>query len=140
MTGDTTAGEPRAPRRTGWLVAMWLVAVLLFLLGCWNVWDGVTALSRGGFVLADAEQTVLLEVTAWGWVLLVVGIVEIAAAFALLRGAGWARVVAVVVAGLNGVVQLAFLVAYPVGAIVILVLCVGIIWTVVRHGGAVTTS
>lgn len=135
MTGGIAAGKPR---RTGWTVLVWVVAALLFLLGCWNVWDGIAALSRGGFVLADADQVLLLEVTAWGWVLLAVGVVELAAGLALPRGSGWARVVAILVAGFNGIVQLAFLAAYPVGAILILLLCVGIIWTVVRHGAPVT--
>ncbi|WP_433505427.1 DUF7144 family membrane protein [Pseudonocardia halophobica] len=138
MTGGIAAGEPGAPRRTRWIVMVRLVAALLFLLGCWNVWDGIAALGRGGFVLADADLVLLLEATAWGWVLLAVGVVELAAAPALLRGTVWARVVAILVAGFNGVVQLAFLAAYPVGAGAILLLCVGIVWTVVRHGGTVT--
>lgn len=138
MTRGTTSRESRAPR-TRWIVMLRLAAALLFLLGCWNLWDGITALSRGGFVLADADQVLLLEVTAWGWVLLAVGVVELAAAPALVRGTEWARIVAILVAGFNGLVQLAFLAAYPVGAIAILLLCVSIIWTVVHHGGAVTT-
>ncbi|MEU7817136.1 hypothetical protein [Pseudonocardia sp. NPDC049154] len=134
MTGDLTAGDPRAPRRTRWVVVVRLAAVVLFLLGLWNVWDGISALARGGFVVADADRVLLLEVTKWGWVLLALGVVELAAAPALLRGAGWARVVAVLVAGFNGVVQLAFLAAYPVGAVLILVLSALIVWAVVRHG------
>jgi hypothetical protein len=42
----------------------------------------------------------------------------------------------VLVAGFNGVVQLAFLAAYPVGAILIMVVAAAVIWTVVRHGDA----
>ncbi|MFR9801969.1 hypothetical protein ACL02T_06650 [Pseudonocardia sp. RS010] len=137
MTGDVTAGQPRVPRRTRWVVVVRLAAVLLFLLGCWNVWDGISALARGGFVVADADRVLLLEATTWGWVLLALGVVELAAAPALLRGAGWARVVAVLVAGFNGVVQLAFLVAYPVGATVILVVSALVVWAVVRHGAEV---
>ena len=44
--------------------------------------------------------------------------------------------VAVLVAGFNGVVQLAFLAAYPVGAVLIMVLAAVVIWTVVKHGDA----
>lgn len=50
MTGGIAVGEARAPRRTGWTVVMRLVAALLFLLGCWNLWDGIAALGRGGTV------------------------------------------------------------------------------------------
>jgi hypothetical protein len=41
-------------------VVVRLVAALLFLLGCWNPGDGIAALGRGGFVLADADQVLLL--------------------------------------------------------------------------------
>ena len=44
--------------------------------------------------------------------------------------------VAVLVAGFNGVVQLAFLAAYPVGAVLIMILSAVVIWTVVKHGDA----
>jgi len=86
--------------------------------------------------VADAERVFALDVAAWGWVLLALGIVEVVAGIALFIGAGWARVVAVLVAGFNGVVQLAFLAAYPVGAVLIMVLAAVVIWTVVKHGDA----
>jgi hypothetical protein len=114
------------------------VGVLLIVLGVWNAIDGLTALFAGGFVVAvaDAERVVALEVAAWGWVLLALGVVEVIAGIALFIGARWAGVVAVLVAGFNGIVQLAFLGAYPVGAVLIMVVVAVVIWTVVRHGDA----
>jgi hypothetical protein len=121
-------------RRSRWLPVVFGAGVLLIVLGVWNVIDGLTALVRGGFVLADAEQVVALHVAGWGWVLLALGVVEVCAGIALFIGAQWARVVAVLVAGFNGVVQLAFLAAYPVGALLIMALAALIIYAVVRHG------
>ena len=50
--------------------------------------------------VSDEVQTVLFEgdLTAWGWVWLVVGIVLIAAGFAVVSGAEWARWVGIVAA------------------------------------------
>ena len=112
------------------------VGVLLIILGVWNAIDGFRALVAGDFIVADAERVVALQVAAWGWVLLALGVVEVVAGIALFIGARWARVVAVLVAGFNGVVQLAFLAAYPVGAVLIMVLSALVIWTVVKHGDA----
>jgi hypothetical protein len=134
MVEPLPAGHPA--RRSGWFAMVVGVGVLLIVLGVWNVIDGLTALFAGGFVVADAERVVALEVAAWGWVLLAVGVVEVVAGIALFIGARWARVVAVLVAGLNGIVQLAFLAAYPVGAVLIMVLAAAVIWTVLRHGDA----
>jgi len=123
-----------AGRRSGWLPVVFGAGVLLIVLGVWNVIDGLSALVRGRFVIADAERVVALHVAGWGWVLLALGVVEVCAGIALFIGAQWARVVAVLVAGFNGVVQLAFLAAYPVGALLIMALAALIIYAVVRHG------
>ena len=124
----------RPHRRSGWFAAVIGVGVLLIVLGVWNTIDGLTALFTRGFFVADAERVVALDVVAWGWVLLAVGIVEVVSGIALFVGAAWARVVAVLVAGFNGVVQLAFLAAYPVGAVLIMIVAALVIWTVVKHG------
>jgi len=134
MTEGIHGGLPQ--RRSGWFAMVIAVGVILIVLGVWNAIDGLTALVAGDFVVADAERVVALQVAAWGWVLLALGVVEVVAGIALFVGARWARVVAVLVAGFNGVVQLAFIAAYPVGAILIMVVCALMIWTVVRHGDA----
>jgi hypothetical protein len=123
-------------RRSGWFAMVVAVGVLLIILGVWNTIDGLTALIAGDFVVADAERVVALQVAAWGWVLLALGVVEVVAGIAIFIGARWARVVAVLVAGFNGVVQLAFLAAYPVGAVLIMILSALVIWTVIKHGDA----
>jgi hypothetical protein len=56
-------------------------------------------------------------VSGWGWLLLALDVVEVCAGSALFLGAAWAPVVAVLVTGSNGVMQLAFLAAHPVGAL-----------------------
>jgi hypothetical protein len=134
MVEPRPAGHPS--RRSGWFAMVIGVGVLLIVLGVWNVFDGLSALFAGGFVAADAERVLALDVAVWGWVLLAVGVVEVVAGIALFIGARWARVVAVLVAGFNGLVQLAFLAAYPVGAVLIMVVSAVVIWTVVRHGDA----
>jgi hypothetical protein len=134
MTERIHGGLPQ--RRSGWFAMVVAVGVLLIILGVWNAIDGLSALVGGDFVVADADRVVALQVAAWGWVLLALGVVEVVAGIALFIGARWARVVAVLVAGANGVVQLAFLAAYPVGAVLIMVVCALVIWTVVKHGDA----
>ena len=136
MTVSEGVQSGRPHRRSGWFAAVIGVGVLLIILGLWNTIDGLTALLAGGFVVADAERVFALDVSAWGWVLLAIGVVEVCAGIALFIGARWARVVAVLVAGFNGIVQLAFLAAYPVGAVLIMAVSAAVIWTIVKHGDA----
>jgi hypothetical protein len=132
---ESTPGG-RAHRRSGWFGMVIGVGVLLIILGVWNAFDGLAALLTGGFVGADAERVLALDVAVWGWVLLAIAVVEVTAGIALFIGARWARVVAVVVAGVNGIVQLAFLAAYPLGAILVMLVAAVVIWTMVNHGDA----
>jgi hypothetical protein len=134
MTEGIHGGRPH--HRSGWFGMVVGVGVILIVLGVWNAIDGLTALIARDFVVADAERVVGLQVAAWGWVLLALGVVEVVAGIALFVGSRWARVVAVLVAGFNGVVQLAFLAAYPVGAVLIMIVSAVVIWTVVKHGDA----
>jgi hypothetical protein len=131
---EPAGSSPRPPRRSGWLPIVFAAGVLLALLGVWNAVDGLTALIRGDFVVTDADRVIALDVAGWGWILLAIGVVEITAGIALWIGAYWARVIAVLVAGLNGVVQFAFIAAYPVGAILIMIVAGLVIYVVVRHG------
>jgi|SRR5919107_1749377 hypothetical protein len=131
---EPPGSSPKSRRRFGWLPIVFVAGVLLAALGVWNVVDGLTALIRGDFIVTDADRVIALEVAGWGWILLAIGVVEITAGIALWIGAYWARVVAVLVAGLNGVVQFAFVAAYPFGAILIMIVAALVIYAVVRHG------
>ena len=131
---EPAGSRPERRGRSGWLPVVFAAGVLLAVLGVWNIVDGLNALIRGSFVVTDADRVIALDVAGWGWILLAIGVVEVVAGIALWIGAYWARVVAVLVAGLNGVVQLAFVAAYPVGAILIMLVAVFVIYAVVRHG------
>ena len=62
MVEPRPAGHPS--RRSGWFAMVIGVGVLLIVLGVWNVIDGLTALTAGGFVVADAERVVAPGVTS----------------------------------------------------------------------------
>lgn len=119
---------------TGWVAWIGFAALIMIFLGLWNTIDGLVALFNDEYYALGERGLLVLNPTAWGWILLIVGLVEIAAGFFLLVGATWARAVAVVVAGLNALVQFAFLSAYPFGAVLIMILGVVVIWAVVVHG------
>ena len=145
--GQGTAGG-RAPARhakeppplSAWVGAVAFAAVIMILLGLWNIIDGLIALTNDKYYTVGPSGLLVLDITGWGWLLLILGIVELAAGFALFSGATWARVVTVVVAAFNGLVQFGFIAAYPVGAVLIMVLSGLVIWAVVVHAGELRDS
>ena len=72
----------------------------------------------------------------WGWIHLLLGIVIVAAAFSLLGGAIWARLVAALMAGISIIAQIAYIDTYPFWSLAIIALCVAVIYSVCTMGRA----
>ena len=135
--GPTHATRAADPAPTAWVGWVWFAAIVLITVGLFNVIDGLVALFRGDLFTVVPGGLLVLDLTAWGWVHLIIGAVQIIVAFPLLRGATWARSIVVLLAMLNAVTQLAFLSAYPIWSIIVIVLDVVVIYAVVVHGDEV---
>jgi hypothetical protein len=133
---DTTAvaygGEPEPSGWTGWIV---FASFMMFMLGSFQVVQGVVAIFDDGYY-AVTENGLLLNVdyTAWGWVHLLLGLLIVAAGAGLLAGNTAARILAVVLAGLSAVVNLAFIEAKPVWSLIVIAIDILVIYAVTVHG------
>ena len=112
----------------------WLdfAALLLFLVGMFNVIDGLAAIRDSNYV---ANQVLFSSLHAWGWFFLIWGIIQLVAAFAVYRGAGWGIAAALVTAFFNAIAHLSAAKTYPVWSITIVVLDVLIMYGLVVHSG-----
>ena len=79
-----------------------------------------------------------LDVTTWGWIHTIAGVVILLAAFALLSGAVWARTVGVILAVISAIANFAWLPWYPIWSIVMIAVSVTVIWALTAHGRDVT--
>jgi hypothetical protein len=86
-------------------------AIMLMIVGFLNVMDGLVAITQTDRVKSqiNAQLPLFDNVKTWGWIVLIVGIIVILAGFGLLAGSTWARVVGILVASVNLIVQLAWL-------------------------------
>jgi hypothetical protein len=128
------SGAPPAryrPEGSGWVL---FSAIVLTLLATLNLIDGVAAVSSSTFFVAGAKL-VVSDVKSWGWFLIIVGLFQGIAAFGVfLRWRGW-RWVGVSVAGVNSVMQLVFMPAYPLWAICLFALDMLVMYGLVLYGG-----
>jgi hypothetical protein len=131
---DSAQRAPGRSRITVWSGWIWFAAILMVLSGVFNAVEGLVALFNRSFYVSNGEHLVLLDLTTWGWLHLLLGGLVGLAGFALLSGAMWARVVAVILAVVNAIAQMAFITAYPVWSTIVIVLCVVVIWALVVHG------
>src|SRR5947209_19309741 len=87
-------------------------AVLLMIGGVLNIIYGIAAIGNSNFFVHDAHY-VIGSLKTWGWVALIIGIVELLAAFSLFSGQAFGRYFGIGVAALAALVALIELPAYP---------------------------
>lgn len=139
----TTPGTRRAPEHQHSSAAVGLVvtaAVFMILTGVLQAIQGFVALVNDTFYVVGAEYVFEFDVTAWGWIHLVVGIVAACAGVALLQGATWARVLAVAMASVGIIANFMWLPYYPVWSLVLVTLNALVIWAVTAHGRDILDS
>ena len=117
---------------TGWIVfGGWLMIII----GSVTFLEGLIAVVRDKYYVFTPEQIIVFDVTTWGWLMMLWGIVLGAAGLALAAGKGWARWFVIVVGGINFLVQLSFLgsFAYPLWGLTALGLTVVVLYAVIVH-------
>jgi hypothetical protein len=124
-------GQARPSPWTGWIG---FAGIVMVVTGAFTVIEGMVALFDGDYYVVGPENVLVLDLTGWGWTHLVIGVLIVLAGTGLWTGAAWARVVAVVFAAVNAVVQLGFVAVQPVWSTIVIALCVVVIWAVVVHG------
>ena len=108
--------------------------VLMIMIGVFHAIQGLVALFSDDFYAVEQECIFQFDLTSWGWIHLILGVVVAFAGAALFRGALWARTVTVVVAAVSMVSSFAWLPHHPVWSVLIIALDVFVIWAVTLHG------
>ena len=132
-TGNRTTR--RDPGPTGWVGWIVYAGTMMVILGSFHFLQGLVALFNDEYYLVGQNGLIVeLDYTAWGWAHLLLGTLVVVAGVALMAGKTWARVVAVVLAVISSLVNVAFLSAYPVWSAMMIVFNVLVIWAVTVHG------
>jgi len=126
-----------APELSGWASAgVIFAATMLILAGLFQAITGLVALIDDQFFVVTRNYTFDLDVTAWGWIHLILGVVVFATGCGLVSGSPWAGFTAIFIASLSAVANFFFIPYYPVWALVIIGLDVWVIWALTRPGVA----
>jgi hypothetical protein len=126
MTERTTSGWA-----VGWTT---FAALMMIMIGFWHAIAGLVALFEDQFYVVGQEYVFQLDVTTWGWIHLILGVVVGLAGVALLSGATWARVVGVILAVVSAVAAFAWLPYYPIWGGLIAASAIFVIWALTAHG------
>jgi hypothetical protein len=129
LSGANYRSDTYQSRPAGWVVGMSVfAAIVMITIGIFHVVQGLAALFRNEIYLVGAQYVFSFDLTAWGWIHLLAGILLIAAGSAILKGKVWARSVGVGFAVLSMIANFLFLPYYPVWSVLIITLDVFVIW------------
>lgn len=123
--GDRTEAAP--VEASGWVM---FAAIMLVFIGIWNIFEGVFAFFRSSWFIGSA---VFGPLFAWSVVWIVIGVVLVAAGYALIAGQSWARWFGIAIASLAGLVHLMSLATYPLWSIFALTVDFLIVFGLAAH-------
>ena len=138
----TPAAEARASARSsstdssyvegsGWVL---FAGIMLMIIGVLNAIYGIAAIDKSSFFVANT-QFILSGLNTWGWVLLIIGVLQLVAAFSVWRGGSFGRWFGIAVASLNAIAALLAIPAYPLWSLAIFAIDVLVIYGLTTYGG-----
>jgi hypothetical protein len=131
----TRSDSRRGNEPSGWATGGAIFAgSILTLAGIFQAITGLVAIINDNFFVVSKNYTFDLDVTAWGWIHLILGIILFIVGLGLFTGAGWAAVGAIAISMLSAIANFFFIPYYPVWSLVVIGLNIWVIWSLTRPG------
>jgi hypothetical protein len=121
-------------RGYGWIV---FSGVLLLLLGTMNVIEGIAAIGNAHFFTTNAHY-VFGDLKTWGWIVLCIGVLQLAVGLGVYVKNQFARWAGVAVLSANALAQLLMIPAYPFWSLALFTLDILAIYGLVVYGERIT--
>jgi hypothetical protein len=110
------------------------VAILLLIAGTLNIIYGIGAIADANFWVGE-NHFVLGNLHTWGWITVIIGVIELFAGFSLFTGGTYGRVIGIVAATLGAMASLlAVGGAYPFWSLGVFAICLWCIHGLVVYG------
>lgn len=125
---------------TGWVGWSIFAATMMIIGGTLNALYGLVAVVNDDWVVWTNRADVYLDLSAWGWVHLIVGALVVLAGFGVLSGNVLARTVGVILAGISMLANFFFIPVYPLWSLVVITVDALVIWALTAHGRELRSS
>ncbi|WP_055602319.1 DUF7144 family membrane protein [Streptomyces aureus] len=103
-------------------------AVMLGISGLVGIFRGIMAIAEDEVFVNTPNYVFKFDLTSWGWIHLVLGVIAILVSFGLYRTATWARVTGVGIAALVIIANFLSLPYYPAWSILMVAMSGFVIW------------
>ncbi|MFE5753578.1 hypothetical protein ACFQ7I_07705 [Streptomyces massasporeus] len=132
--GDRTPDGSGAGDSGDWAAGgLILGGVLMVVYGLFAVLQGIAAIAGDEVYTSFGQYSFEFDLTAWGWIHVIVGVLVVVAGLGLFTGADWARVASAVVVGLALIANFLWLPYQPFWSIIMIVTGLFVLWSVFNY-------
>ncbi|MFF1835028.1 hypothetical protein ACFVXE_12615 [Streptomyces sp. NPDC058231] len=126
-TSDHRAGGPGDinPWAAGGVM---FAGVLLMVDGVMGVIKGIAGIASDDVYARVRNYTFRFDVTGWGWIHLVLGVILLIVGWFILKGAGWAKGTGVALAAISMIANFIWLPYQPIWAVISIAIDAFVIW------------
>jgi hypothetical protein len=122
---DTTRTAP-----TGWAD---FAGILLVILGFLDFFWGLAGILENENLIVGGNGAIIVDLTAWGWAMLILGAIQLLVGYGLLAAKDWARWAGIFIAALAAIGQIGIVTAFPIWSLIVIVLAVLVIYNLTVH-------
>jgi hypothetical protein len=119
---------------TGWAGWVFFAGFMMLITGFLQMVAGLTALLDHKYYVVTNKALLVFNFNTWGWIDLIVGLFVLLAGMAVVGGHAWGRIVGVFLAILTIIANFAFIAAYPLWSIIVIIVSALIIYALTVHG------
>ena len=102
--------------------------VMLATLGALEILQGLSAVLKDDVYVRGVDYTYKFDVTTWGWIHLIIGVIAVAVGLGILYAQTWATVGGMAIAVVSALAQFMFMPYYPVWSMLLIFFDVVVIW------------
>ena len=119
-------------RGDGWVL---FAGIMLMVVGFLNLVYGIAAIDDSAFFTGDARYVIFDDLNTWGWFYLIIGVLQLIAAFSIWNRGVYGRLIGIATAAGNAMIVLFTVNAYPFAAFMIFLMDLAIIYGLAVYGG-----
>lgn len=115
----------------GWIL---FAGIILLLIGTLNVIWGIAAIDSATFFV-EGDRYIISDLSTWGWIMLIVGGLQLVAAFSIWAGGVYGRWLGIITACVGAVGALLTIPGFPLWSIAIFGVSLLVIYGLAAYGG-----
>jgi hypothetical protein len=124
-----------AAKGAGWVL---FAGIMIFIAGTLNTIWGIAAIDKANFFVDNQQGSthfIISNLSTWGWIVLIIGVMQLFAAFSIWAGNEYGRWIGILTASVSSIGSLLSIDAYPFWSLCVFAIDILVIYGLVAYGG-----